>query len=93
MSETILTLQEVRSRLRELQRKYGCSNREFLSNPEVRNRVSDEDSFEWEAYLTHADAMREYEEELRREYLNRVVAPSEPVAERDKVTAQLALAA
>ncbi len=96
MSETVLTFAEVKIHLRELQKKYGCSNREFLDDPEVRARVLDEDEFKWEAYLTHVEAMREYEEELHREYLSHVVPPSEhhkDEKDEEKVVAQLALAA
>jgi len=64
MSETILTLRTVQSRLRELRRKYSCSNEDFRVNPDVRSRVSDEDEFEWESFLMHEECLLEEEEEL-----------------------------
>ena len=90
MPEVILTRAEISARLRDLRKKYGCSNKEFLNNPEVRQRVSDEDEFEWEAMLAHSDALREYEEELHREYLSGGVSASGKVPEKDKVLEQLA---
>lgn len=90
MSEIILTLREIQLRLLELRRKYQCSNEDFRSSPEVRARVSDEDEFEWEAYLAHADALREREEALHRGYLSHGVSVSHEVEDKSQVAALLA---
>lgn len=90
MSETLLTLRTVQTRLRELRKKYACSNEEFRVNPEVRSRVSDDDEFEWESYLAHEECLLEEEEELHQMYLSVVsVAPRE-VTEKSKVAHSLA---
>jgi hypothetical protein len=52
--------------------------------------VSDEDEFEWEAFLAHSDALRQYEEELHRRYLSQGVSTSKAVADKDEVAEQLA---
>ena len=90
MSETILTLRAVQSRLRELRKKYGCSNEDFRANPEIRSRVSDEDEFEWESYLTHEECLLEEEEELHQKYLLNVVSVPREVTEKSQVTHSLA---
>jgi hypothetical protein len=90
MSEIILTLREIQLRLLELQRKYQCSNDNFRSNPDIRSRVSDEDEFEWEAYLAHADALQEREEALHRNYLSHGVSMSNEVEDKSQVAALLA---
>jgi hypothetical protein len=76
MSETILTLGEIQLRLLELQKKYQCSGLDFTTRAEVRSRVSDEDEFEWEAYMAHADALREREAALHRDYLSHGISVS-----------------
>jgi len=90
MSEMIITPLEVRNRLRDLQEKYGFSSHEFRNNPDARNHVSGEDEFEWEAYLTHADVLRECEERLHREYLSHGVSASRTSPDRDRVAQELA---
>ena len=90
MPEVILTRAEIGSGLRELRKKYGCTDREFRDDPSARNRVSDEDEFEWEAFLAHSDALRQYEEELHRRYLSQGVSTSKAVADKDEVAEQLA---
>jgi hypothetical protein len=91
MTEIILTPTEVRRRLRALELKYGATSREFRTDLEVRRRVSDEDEFEWEAYLAHEETTRERERELHREYLSRVSAPRHgEVKDRYRVQPELA---
>ena len=90
MSEIILTLREIQLRLLDLQGKYQCSDDNFRSNPEVRSRMSDEDEFEWEAYLAHADALREREAALHRGYLSHGVSVSNEVEDKSQVPALLA---
>lgn len=90
MSETVITPLEVRTRLRELQEKYGFSSHEFRNNPEVRSQVSGEDEFEWEAYLAHLETLRECEERLHREYLSHGVSASRTSPDRDRVAQELA---
>ena len=90
MSEIILTRREIQLRLLELQKKYQCSNGDFTSSTEVRSRVSDEDEFEWEAYLAHADALREREEALHRDYLSRGISVSHEDEDKSQVAALLA---
>ena len=91
MSEMRITLTDVEDRLRELRIKYGFSNEDFRSNPECRNRVSDQDEFDWESSLMHAEIMREQEEELHRRYL--VHLKSAPSETADKSRAVLDLVA
>jgi hypothetical protein len=90
MSETILGLAEVRSRLHELHKRYKITDNEFRGNPEARSRVSCEDEFEWEAFLTHQEVLRECEERVHREYLSHGVTVSQRRADRDTVREQLA---
>jgi hypothetical protein len=91
MSETRITLRDVDDRIRELRAKYGFSSEDFTSNPECRNRVSDQDEFEWESCLVHAEILREQEEELHRRYL--VHLKSAPSETADKSRAVLDLVA
>ncbi|MGD0570387.1 MAG: hypothetical protein ABSA78_18445 [Candidatus Sulfotelmatobacter sp.] len=93
MTELILTPVEVRSRLRALQLKYGATNKQFRVDLDVRRRVSDEDEFEWEAYLAHEEAIREREEEEHRRYLSRVVSAPRDAKAKDRDTVQPELAA
>lgn len=90
MSETILTLRTVQSRLRELRRKYRCSNEEFRLNADIRSRVSDEDEFEWESYLAHEECLLEEEESLHQRYLSNVSAAPDEVTEKSQVALSLA---
>ena len=91
MPEVILTLRAIRSRLRELREKYECSNEEFRSDPEIRARVSDEDEFEWEAFLAHQECTLQEEEDLHREYLARLdVSASCEVTEKSQAARLLA---
>jgi len=90
MSETILTLRAVQTRLRELRKKYRCSNDDFLLNPDIRARVSDEDEFEWESYLAHEECLLEAEEELHHRYLLTVSVAPQEVTEKSQVAHSLA---
>jgi hypothetical protein len=84
MAETILTLRDVETRLDGLQQKYGFSSEQFQNDRGERARVSDEDEFEWDAYLHHRAALKEAEEMAHRAYIRRVEQsqPSEAPASR-----------
>jgi hypothetical protein len=72
MPEVVLTNADIEKRLKTFEGKYSLSSTEFQVNPEARARVSDDDEFEWEAYLEHQAALREMGERLHREYLQRL---------------------
>jgi|HubBroStandDraft_6_1064221.scaffolds.fasta_scaffold01157_8 hypothetical protein len=92
--EIYLTLPEVEAHIRSLEEKYGVPTIEFLRNASVRERVSEDDNFEWEAYLDHRRELREIDEELRREYIKALSQPSStPASDRPNINDPLALAA
>jgi hypothetical protein len=75
MPEITLTTTDIENKLQELQHRYGISTLEFQTNPDARARVSDEDEFEWDAYIEHQYAIKDMEETLHREYLQRLGSP------------------
>ena len=91
MSEIRITLRDVEDRLRALHAHYGFSSEEFRSNPECRSRVSDQDEFDWESYLVHAEVLHEQEEELQRGYLGHlhIVSPASESADKSRVVLEL----
>jgi hypothetical protein len=91
MPEIRITLRDVEERLRDLRMKYGFSSEDFRSNPECRSRVSDQDEFDWESGLVHAEVLRDQEEELHRAYLLHLV--SSPSDREDKSQTVLSLVA
>lgn len=94
LSETYLSLVEVEARIRFFEQKYGVSTMEFLRNSVIRARVSEDDIFEWEAYLDHRRELRNIDEELRREYIKALSQPpTAPACDRSNPNDQLALAA
>ena len=89
MSEIRITRRDVDDRLRGLRVKYGFSSEDFRSNPECRNRVSDQDEFDWESCLVHAEILREQEEELHRRYLVHLVSAPSENADRSRAVLDL----
>ncbi len=77
MEQVMLNLQDVERVIRAFERKYGISSVEFLKS--VGNQeVSEDDDFEWEAYLDHRRNLREIHEQLHRDYIERVIREGGP---------------
>ena len=94
LKEVYLSLPEVEARLRSLESKYDFATSEFLRDAGFRARVSEDDSFEWEALIDHRSELRRIDVELRREYINRLTQPSAAeLSDRPSGNDQLALAA
>jgi hypothetical protein len=89
MSEIRITLRDVEDRLRVLRGKYGFSSEDFRSNLECRSRVSDQDEFDWESCLVHAEVLRDQEEELHRDYLVYLVPSASERADKSQTLLDL----
>jgi hypothetical protein len=70
--EQFLTLVEVEGILHKFEQKYGISTTEFLTNPERRANMLDDDVFQWEAFHAHRDELERVAEEVRSGYLRTV---------------------
>jgi hypothetical protein len=71
MEQVILNLQDVERVIRFLEQKYGMSSEEFLrsvGNPDI----SEDDDFEWEAYLDHKRNLLEIHAERHRDYVETI---------------------
>lgn len=70
--ETCLTSSEVAEYLSAFEARYGFSSADFLRHGELRNGVTEDDSFMWQAYIDHAGELRRTNEETHRDYLSRL---------------------
>jgi hypothetical protein len=90
--EQFLTVAELDELIRKLEEKYGRTTLDFLRDPEFRATVSEDDYFQWEAFVSHKAALDELEQDVRRQYLQQVSqAPAS--AEPDAGEKQVLLAA
>ena len=64
-----LNLADIEDLIRKFEKKYATSTVEMLSNPAVRTAISEDDLLEWEAYVHQRGSLREYYEQVHREYL------------------------
>jgi len=67
--EQILSLVEVEAVLHKFEEKYNISTTEFLTRPELRSALIDDDVFQWEAFHAHRDELERLAEEVRSVYL------------------------
>ena len=70
--ETRLTQSEVREYLSALEKEYGFSSSDFLTNSEMRGKVSEDDGFRWQAYIDHFLELQRIDEEIRGSYLSKL---------------------
>lgn len=88
--EIILTLGDVEETLNAFEKEYRVSSVEFLSNAKLRESMSEDDVFEWEAFINHKRALQEIQAELHREYLHQL---GETTTDQPARNTKLALAA
>jgi hypothetical protein len=94
LKEICLTLPEVETFIRSLEEKYELSTVEFLRDPASKEKVSEDDIFEWEAYVDHRRELRLIEEDVRRKYIQCLSQSSKATtSDRPSTADQLALAA
>jgi len=67
--EQILSLVEVEAVLHKFEEKYNVSTTEFLTRPELRSALIDDDVFQWEAFHAHRDELERLAEQVRSVYL------------------------
>lgn len=91
--EVFLTLADVENSIRTYERKYGVSSAQFLQDQNLRTAMPEDDIFKWEAFLDHKRALREFHEELHREYLKQLSQPTEERAKGPTPDDQVLLAA
>ncbi len=91
--EVFLTLADVENSIRTYEEKYGVSSAQFLRDQDPRAAMPEDDIFKWEAFLDHRRALREFHEELHREYLKQVSRPTEEHAKGPTPDDEVLLAA
>lgn len=67
--EVYLSLREVEDYVRRFEEKYKMSSAEFLRNAEQHTEVSEDDVFQWEAFIDHRRELRSIDEQVHRHYL------------------------
>lgn len=72
LQEVYLTLGEVQEYISAFERHYGFSSEEFIRDPGRHAEVSEDDAFDWEAYLDHRAELQRMDEKVRRDYLARL---------------------
>ncbi len=70
--EVYLSLREVEDYIRKFEEKYKISSADFLRNGERHNGISEDDAFEWEAFVEHRLDLLLLDEQTRRDYLSTV---------------------
>ena len=68
--EVYLSLREVDNYVCAFEEKYKMSSAEFLRNTNPNIEVSEDDAFEWEAFITQRRELQSLDKEVHREYLN-----------------------
>jgi hypothetical protein len=91
--EIILSISDVEAVLSSFEKKYNISSNKFMSDPAVREPMPEDDVFEWMAFIDHRNALQEMDQEMHREYLRKVSAPSDEDSNFPKALSKLALAA
>ena len=66
-----LNLSDLDELIREYEIQYRASTLEMLSNPEVRQRIPEDDLLELEAYVAQRSSLREHYDCMHREYLQK----------------------
>jgi hypothetical protein len=67
--EVFLSLNDVDEQIAAFERKYGLSSGEFFRDEEVREQISEDDVFHWDALIYHRLALRESYQEVHSGYL------------------------
>lgn len=70
--EQVLTLLEVEAVIHKFEEKYSVSTTEFLTNAALREKMLDDEVFQWEAFNAHRDELERVAEEVRSAYLGTV---------------------
>lgn len=70
MEHIFLSLQDVETAIRKFEQAYGATSVDFLRG--LVQGVSEDDSFEWEAYLDHRANLRMIHQKLHRAYVGTV---------------------
>ena len=68
--EVYFSLREVEDYIFAFEEKYTMSSAEFLRNTNPNIEVSEDDAFEWEAFITQRRELQSLDREIHREYLN-----------------------
>ncbi len=74
--EQCLTLVEVENLIRQFEEKHGLTTAIFLRDTDARERLPEDDIFEWEAYIDHRAELRRLDDEIRKVFLGRVTHTS-----------------
>ncbi len=90
--EVVLSLHDVERAICAFERKYGISSAEFIKNEAFRRSISEDDVFQWEAFLDHRSELRNISDRLRRDYLNGLQS-ADPETRRMTAEEQVLLAA
>ena len=90
--EEFLSIADLEELIRRLEEKYGRTTLDFLRDPEFRAKVSEDDMFQWDAFISHRTELREIENDVRRQYLQQVSQAPES-SEPDAGEKQVLLAA
>lgn len=70
--EHFLSVAELDELIRKLEEKYHRKTLDLLRDSDFRSTVSEDDLFEWQALVSHKLDLEEIENDLRREYLQKV---------------------
>jgi hypothetical protein len=90
--EIYLSISDVEEALSAFEKKYKISSSAFMSDPEKRAALPEDDVFEWTAFIDHRNELQEVYQELHREYLGKLRV-SEEDSHTPKGNSKLALAA
>jgi hypothetical protein len=68
--EVYFSLREVEAYICAFEEKYKMSSAEFLRNTNPNIEVSEDDAFEWEAFIAQRRELQSLDRQVHREYLN-----------------------
>jgi len=70
--EIYLSISDVEEALSAFEKKYKISSSAFMSDPAARAALTEDDVFEWTAFIDHKNELQEVYQELHREYLSKL---------------------
>jgi hypothetical protein len=90
--EVCLSLNDVEEMILGFEHRYGLSSPEFFGNPQIKQKLPEDDVFRWEALIYHRSALKETNQTVQGAYLSHLDrSPGDVRA--DKETQQELLAA
>jgi hypothetical protein len=70
IKELYLSLREVEAYICEFEEKYNISSADFLCNDNPHIQVSEDDAFQWEAFIAQRRELQSLDRQTHRNYLS-----------------------